>query len=150
MSASPSLSSYLKRRWRKLWKEMSLSEISGAFGDLGTFVPLLARLASLFALAAAHCLLNPQDHSDCMQMFVALLDSVPCLVMHFLAYRAEPLARSMLLVHSVCSFYLLAVLTSFATQSMKTTKQQYFLPQQEPFPWHLWIACPGFVGGNRS
>lgn len=81
---------------------------------------------------------------------VALLDSVPCLVMHFLAYRAGPPARSMLLVHSACSPYLFAALTSFATQSVKDKQPTIFLPQLEPFPWHLWIACPKYVCGNTS
>jgi hypothetical protein len=37
----------VRRRWHRLWRELSLAEVSGAFGDVGTFLPLLVRLAAL-------------------------------------------------------------------------------------------------------
>ncbi|KAK9840623.1 hypothetical protein WJX81_004876 [Elliptochloris bilobata] len=43
-ASSPSAAEPLRRRWRKLWGKLSLAEISGAFGDLGTFLPLLVGL----------------------------------------------------------------------------------------------------------
>lgn len=37
----------VRRRWHRLWRELSLAEVSGAFGDVGTFLPLLVRLPAL-------------------------------------------------------------------------------------------------------
>ena len=42
-SLSPSAAEPLRRRWRNFLRGLTLSEVSGAFGDLGTFLPLLVR-----------------------------------------------------------------------------------------------------------
>jgi hypothetical protein len=42
-------------RFYQLWSQLTLAEISGSFGDLGTFIPLftaLARQGSIFASSA--------------------------------------------------------------------------------------------------